>query len=63
MKCVRDNLIFGNSSQPLTSMQIEELSTKLQLEPTHYALKIYPKNESEQWQIERMSDVGFTYVC
>lgn len=31
-------------------------------EPTHYALKIYPKTEDEQWQIEMMEDVRVSYI-
>ncbi len=32
------------------------------LEATHYALKIYPKTEAEQWEIEMMKDVHVAYI-
>ncbi|MGN0195843.1 MAG: hypothetical protein ACI4AE_05235 [Candidatus Cryptobacteroides sp.] len=32
------------------------------LEPTHYALKIYPKSENEQWLFELMDDISVSYL-
>ncbi len=32
------------------------------LEPTHYALKIYPRNEEEQWRVEMMEGVQVAYI-
>lgn len=32
------------------------------LEATHYALKIFPRNEDEQWEIELMDDVEVSYI-
>ncbi len=29
---------------------------------THYALKIYPRNEREQWAVEKMKDVKTAYI-
>ena len=34
----------------------------IELTPTHYSLKIYPRNESEQWRVERMQDVVVAYL-
>lgn len=39
-----------------------EFSTSRRLSPTHYALKIYPRNEAEQYQVERLSDVSVSYI-
>lgn len=39
-----------------------EFSTSRRLSPTHYALKIYPRNEAEQSQVERLSDVSVSYI-
>jgi hypothetical protein len=30
--------------------------------PTHYALKIYPRTEEEQWEIETMDDISVSYI-
>ncbi len=30
--------------------------------PTHYQLKIYPKTEAEQWEVETMEDVRVQYI-
>uniref|UniRef100_UPI0040561228 hypothetical protein n=1 Tax=Alistipes sp. TaxID=1872444 RepID=UPI0040561228 len=34
----------------------------IELTPSHYSLKIYPRNESEQWRVERMQDVMVAYL-
>ncbi len=34
----------------------------IELTPSHYSLKIYPRNESEQWRVERMQDVTVAYL-
>lgn len=34
----------------------------LELSPTHYALKIYPRNEKEQWAVELLEDVKVAYI-
>ena len=34
----------------------------INLSPTHLALKIYPRNEQEQWAIELMEDVKVSYI-
>ena len=31
-------------------------------EATHYGLKIYPKTEQEQWEVESMEGVGVSYI-
>ncbi|MEA4917542.1 hypothetical protein [Proteiniphilum sp.] len=54
-----ENLISYESGIRLVS---EELSNLGQLKATHYALKIYPKNEDEQWEIELMDDINVAYV-
>lgn len=58
-----DNLLTGNTAQPLTRSQIASIAnTKEPLKATHYRLKIYPKNEDEQWKIEKMEDVKIAYI-
>ena len=41
-----------------------ELTTaaKERLKATHLALRIYPRNEDEQWRIEMMEDVAIKYI-
>ena len=55
------NLRAGVSNQTFSTAQKEYLS-KLRLEPTHYALKIYPRNETEQWAIERTEGISISYL-
>lgn len=57
-----DNLSSGNTSQTLTRAQTDEFSSSQTLQATHYALKIYPKNEEEQWQVELMEDIKVAYI-
>lgn len=57
-----ENLSSGNSVQTLTRSVTEEFTGLQQLEATHYALKIYPKNEKEQWKVELMEDVKVAYL-
>lgn len=57
-----DKLSSGSSSQTLTKAQQEVLFGTEQLKATHYCLKIYPKNEDEQWKIELMEDIKVAYV-
>jgi len=38
------------------------LSGTRSLEATHYALRIFPRNEDEQWEIELMEDVEVSYI-
>lgn len=57
-----DNLSSGETTQILTRSQTDELSEKKQLEATHYALKVFPKNETEQWEIELMEDIKVSYI-
>jgi hypothetical protein len=57
-----NNLISGVSTQILTRAQTAELSAAPKLKATHYALRIYSKNEDEQWEIELMKDVVFPRI-
>lgn len=57
-----EKLATGNSDQVLTRSQMDEFSETTQLEATHYALKVFPKNEAEQWEIELMEDIKVTYI-
>lgn len=52
-----DNLSSGKSTQILTRARADEFSGTPELKATHYALRIFPKNENEQWAIELMEDV------
>ena len=49
-----DNLLSGNTTQPLTRSEVASFANAEPLQATHYCLKIYPKDEHEQWQVERM---------
>ncbi len=40
----------------------KEFAPAKKLKPTHYALKIYPKTEEEQWRVEKMEDVNVAYI-
>lgn len=57
-----DNLLSGRSSRALTRAQTAELSAAEPLQATHYSLKIYPKDEHEQWKVELMEDVKVAYI-
>lgn len=57
-----DNLIFGKSTRALTRSQTALFSDAQPLRPTHYSLKIYPRNETEQWKVELMEDVNVAYT-
>ncbi len=57
-----DNLALGKSTQKLSKAQAAEFTPAKKLAPTHYALKIYPKNEEEQWRVETMEDVQVAYI-
>lgn len=57
-----ENLLSGNTAQPLTRSEIASIADAEPLKATHYCLKIYPKDEHEQWQIERMEDVKVAYI-
>lgn len=56
------NLAIGNTTQALTKSQTADFQSVQELSATHYALRIYPRNEHEQWQIERMDDIGISYI-
>ncbi len=57
-----DNLATGKSKQPLSKSLSAQFDPARKLSPTHYALKIYPKTEEEQWQVEMMEDVQVAYI-
>lgn len=56
------NLLSGKSAQTLTRAQADELASAPELKATHYALRIFPKTEEEQWKIELMEDVNVVYM-
>ena len=56
-----DALRTGRSLLPLTRAEQEEFAGE-ELRATHYALRIYPRNETEQWLIDRMYDVSYAYL-
>lgn len=57
-----DNLASGRACQALTRSQLEEFAPGTQLKATHYSLKLYPKNEKEQWKIALMEDIKVSYL-
>lgn len=57
-----DNLLSGNTTQPLTRSEVASIANAEPLKATHYRLKIYPKTEAEEWKIERMEDVKVAYI-
>ncbi|HJG72184.1 MAG TPA: hypothetical protein K8V55_01515 [Alistipes finegoldii] len=57
-----DNLLSGNTTQPLTRSEIASIANAEPLKATHYRLKIYPKTEAEEWKIEKMEDVKVAYI-
>jgi hypothetical protein len=57
-----DDLASGESIQKLTRAEMAEFSGLERLKPTHYALRIYPKTEEEQWRVETMEEVGVEYA-
>lgn len=57
-----NNLYLGKSVLNLTHEERNKFNQPRQLKATHYALRIFPKNEDEQWEIERMEDVKVAYV-
>jgi hypothetical protein len=57
-----DRLAAKQSAQSLTLAEADKFKVGEKLAPTHYALKIYPKNEEEQWRVEMMKDVNVAYI-
>lgn len=57
-----DNLSLGKSIQTLTHVETGEFSGTEQLESTHYALKIFLRDEDERWKIELMEDIRVAYI-
>lgn len=57
-----DNISQGITNQNITRVEQNEFDNSHKLAATHYALKIYPKNENEQWKIERLEDVKVAYI-
>ena len=57
-----DKLAAGRSTQTLSKSLAADFTPAKRLAPTHYALKIYPRNEEEQWQVEMMEDVQVAYI-
>ncbi|MDR2913052.1 MAG: hypothetical protein LBV38_07200 [Alistipes sp.] len=57
-----DRLSTRKSAQTLNAQQMSEFASPKKLAPTHYALKIYPRDEAEQWRVETMDDVQVAYI-
>ncbi|MDE5731068.1 MAG: hypothetical protein K2H81_06095, partial [Alistipes sp.] len=57
-----NKLINGHSEHILPRSQINEFSEMPKLKATHYALKIFPKNEEEQWKVELTKDIKVSYI-
>lgn len=57
-----DRLASGSSEQYLTRTETAEFTPSQKLIPTHYALRVFPKNEEEEWKIEMMEDVKVRYI-
>lgn len=57
-----ENLKNGNASQQFSTSAYSSIAHAEPLQATHYRLKIYPRNESEQWKIELMEDVHVSYI-
>ncbi len=55
------NLTTGKSAQSLSKSQAAELSS-IKLEATHYNVKIWPRTEKEQSELELMEDVATAYI-
>jgi hypothetical protein len=55
-------LSSGESVQALTPAQRDEFSRAPALAPTHYALRIFPRSEDEQWEVELMEGVRVSYI-
>lgn len=56
------NLTASCSCHDETKSQSLDFLSVPDLQATHYALKIYPRNEQEQWEIERMENVKVSYI-
>lgn len=57
-----DNLASNRSVQRLSRAETAAFTNTQPLEATHYSLRIFPKNEKEQWKIELMEDVKVAYT-
>lgn len=58
-----NNLAAGKSKQKFADPGVaKEFLTRRQLLPTHYTLKIFPRNEDELGKIEMMRDVTISYL-
>ena len=57
-----EKLLSGGSTQKLTRAQTDELAAAAELQATHYALRLYPKTEKEQWKYEMMENINVSYV-
>lgn len=52
----------GNSEIELPGNLTKSSFDDVELSPTHYALKIFPRNEKEQWAVELLEDVKVAYI-
>ena len=56
------NLSSGKTSQIMTKSLADEFVNTKELKATHYALRIYPKNQEEQWKLEfKEEDISVGY--
>lgn len=55
-------IVNGDSEIALPENLTKSSFDGVKLSPTHYALKIYPKNEREQWAVELLEDVKVAYI-
>lgn len=56
-----DGLLSGKLAVNLSADMLNELS-EIRLTATHYNIKIYPKTEAEQMQLETTDDVVISYI-
>lgn len=57
-----DRLLSGKAGVVLSKEERHELSELNPMQPSHYALRVFPKTEKEQWAIELMEDVKVAYI-
>lgn len=57
------NIASSRSAEPINGALSGQFSTDANIiQPTHYALKIYPRTEAEQTALELMEDVKVAYI-
>ena len=61
-RAAHQKLLSDASKQVLTKAQKSEIAAVPELQATHYAIRIYPKTEAEQWKYELMEGINVSYV-